>query len=449
MVRWVAAGAWLVAALVALAPAPAQAGTVTAHITADNAYSFGLGNLKDGPDALADVENCTAANIFSCSGGPENYVVPVVDGCTQKAMYVVTYDDEAVTQGWLGSFLYSATPNKPVYTGDPVWEVCAVGTDRDDNCGGPVNNPTLAEVRAAVTMCNRNFNDPLNTTHSKGWVGINGQLGRLGKVAVGEMNDLVNPPQPGSFPQVCTQTQDPNFGIAEAAKWQWYNDGAVDSFNAVAAGNFPEDSEYLIFRIQACASPVRPITRCGVTKFGTGTLGVVGVGPRSFSVSGTAVLSVQKTVNPDVFNTPYLNLEATGTIQGIGPISVVLNNLVPSTGTIASRNFPALHHTDLNASIRSPSLSTEELVSDVPVQLEATIDSTSPTARYNMVNATPVGFHTRSNPTVVVTLDAFQVDTAPLPPPVPTLTWWGGLVLVLLMLGTGFVLFRRRLGTEA
>ncbi|HEV8702349.1 MAG TPA: hypothetical protein VGV60_13830, partial [Candidatus Polarisedimenticolia bacterium] len=196
-------------------------------------------------------------------------------------------------------------------------------------------------------------------------------------------------------------------------------------------------------------SPVRPITRCGVTKFGTGTLGVVGVGPRSFSVSGTAVLSVQKTVNPDVFNTPYLNLEATGTIQGIGPISVVLNNLVPSTGTIASRNFPALHHTDLNASIRSPSLSTEELVSDVPVQLEATIDSTSPTARYNMVNATPVGFHTRSNPTVVVTLDAFQVDTAPLPPPVPTLTWWGGLVLVLLMLGTGFVLFRRRLGTEA
>jgi hypothetical protein len=61
---------FVLAMLVASGPASA----VDVAITADNAYKFGYGTSTGLTSVQANVENCSAADIFNCGPGPELYL---------------------------------------------------------------------------------------------------------------------------------------------------------------------------------------------------------------------------------------------------------------------------------------------------------------------------------------------------------------------------------------
>jgi hypothetical protein len=54
--------------------------TVNVTITSDNAYSFGFGTAAGLTSLFGGVENCTAGEIFNCTGGPETYSVTAQAG---------------------------------------------------------------------------------------------------------------------------------------------------------------------------------------------------------------------------------------------------------------------------------------------------------------------------------------------------------------------------------
>jgi len=218
----------------AFAARPANAATVDATITTDNAYSFGYGPLSGPTSLFGGVENCTAAQIFNCAGGPETYLgVPASAG---EYLYIVAYSDGSVTQGTLGQFVSGTTT---VLTGQSDWQVFATGKNINPNCGGASNTPSLATIDAQVALANANGG---GANSSIGWVGLlGGGSGTIGALAVGEDNASAA----GHYPIVCN--------IASAAKWMWYTPNAAtitDPFQIGPAPNLPSDvNEFLIFRL--------------------------------------------------------------------------------------------------------------------------------------------------------------------------------------------------------
>jgi hypothetical protein len=73
-------------------------------ITADNAYSFGYGDANGITHFTQGTRALTAGQIFNCGEGPEAYKVPAADAPASAYLYIVTWDDLAVTQGVLGQF---------------------------------------------------------------------------------------------------------------------------------------------------------------------------------------------------------------------------------------------------------------------------------------------------------------------------------------------------------
>lgn len=222
---------------------------VNVVITADNAYSFGYGDANGITHFTQGSRAQTAGQIFNCGEGPEAYTVPAADAPPTAYLYVITWDDLAVTQGVLGQFRRGA--GAPLYTGDPLFEVCATGVDMQASQTGP----TQAEANAQITLCNEGKGDPATT--SAGWVNLAGAVtpSAIGMLAVGEANDT----QPGgSFPPTCPTGAAPP-GVASIdpeSHWMWYQPGGVaNPFQSTGSNTF---RAYLIFRVAADDIPPPP-----------------------------------------------------------------------------------------------------------------------------------------------------------------------------------------------
>lgn len=218
-------------------------------ITADNAYSFGYGDVNGITHFTQGTRAQTAGQIFNCGEGPEAYLVPAADAPPTAYLYIVTWDDLAVTQGVLGQFRRGSA--MPLYTGDPTFEVCATGVNMQASQTGP----TQAEINTQVAICNAGQGDP--STTSAGWVNLAGAVtpGAIGTLAVGEAND----PNPGgSFPPTCPTGVGPA-GVAtidQEAHWMWYQPGGIaNPFQSTGSNTF---RAYLIFRVAAKDIPIPP-----------------------------------------------------------------------------------------------------------------------------------------------------------------------------------------------
>ncbi|MBA3464001.1 MAG: hypothetical protein H0T46_28855 [Deltaproteobacteria bacterium] len=226
----------------AIDAAPHASGPVHVVITADNAYSFGYGDVSNVTHFTQGQRAQTAGQIFNCpiGEGPEVYTIPEADAPDGAYLYIVTWDDLSVTQGVLGTF---ARDSGTVITGDPRFEVCATGIDYSSGANA-LTGPTQAIINTEIARCNAGTGAAGTT--SKGWVNSAGPVttGALGTLAVGEMND----DQTGTFPITCQPTAATD-GIASNAKWMWYDpaDGAGgDAFHSTGQNRF---KAFLIFRL--------------------------------------------------------------------------------------------------------------------------------------------------------------------------------------------------------
>lgn len=221
---------------------PSASGPVDVVITADNAYSFGYGSSIALASFTQGQRAQTAGQIFNCpiGEGPEAYTIPEAAAPDGAYLYIVTWDDLAVTQGVLGQF---SRTTGTVFTGDPRFEVCATGLDYSVGADALVG-PSLTIINAEIARCNAGTGDA--TTTSKGWVNSAGAVtaGALGRLAVGELNDDAA----GTFPITCQPTAT-TLGITSTASWMWYDpaDGQPgDAFHSTGVNRF---KAFLIFRL--------------------------------------------------------------------------------------------------------------------------------------------------------------------------------------------------------
>ena len=217
-------------------------------ITADNAYSFGYGDVAGITHFTQGQRAQSAGQIFNCGEGPESYVVPAADAPASAYLYIATWDDLAVTQGVLGQFV--RVGGAALYTGDPKFEVCATGIDLSSSQTGP----TQAEVNTQIAICNSGAGD--HATTSGGWVNSAGAVtpGAIGSLAIGEANDAA---PGGTFPPTCPTGAMPAPGtIDTASHWMWYQPGGIaDPFHSTGSNTF---RAYLIFRLKAQDLPPPP-----------------------------------------------------------------------------------------------------------------------------------------------------------------------------------------------
>ncbi len=216
------------------APPPSD---VEVTITADNAYSFGYGDITSVVTWFPGTRATLAGQIFNCpvGNGPERYLKPAAAAPDGAYLYVVSWDDLSVTQGIIGQFRREG--GVPIYTGAATWQVCATGVDFSRSSTGP----TQAEVNAQIVHCNEGTGA---MDSSRGWVNLAGAVttGATGTLAVGEPNDTAG----GDFPQVCPGAMG---GINEAARWMWYQPGGVaNPFRSTGRNVF---RAFLIFRLGA------------------------------------------------------------------------------------------------------------------------------------------------------------------------------------------------------
>ena len=229
--------------------APPAAVDVDVVITADNAYSFGYGDINGITNFTQGSRAQTAGQIFNCGEGPEAYKVPAADAPPTAYLYIVTWDDLAVTQGVLGQFRRGL--GTPLYTGDPLFQACGTGINMQGSQMGPTQN----DINAQIAICNGGTGD--KTTTSAGWVNLAGAVtpGAIGNLAVGETNDSV---PGGSFPPTCvTGSAPPNTAsIDPEAHWMWYQPGGIaNPFQSTGSNTF---RAYLIFRVAASDIPPPP-----------------------------------------------------------------------------------------------------------------------------------------------------------------------------------------------
>lgn len=237
-------------------------------LTADNAYGFGYGSadamtdyfmgIEDGAD---DIFVCSAAcdddtpcadggecDLFgTCNGdrnGPETYIVPGEMADQEGYLYVITWSDEAVTQGLIGQFSAADGASSPVYTGSEAWEVCATGVDID-----PVDeDPTVGDINAQIANCNMGDEGP---TFSGGWIG--NELGNNPK-GVMELTVLTDPStEPPQFNPLCQAEDDADptrtgDSLDAAARWMWFDDDNSAAPTAFQSNGDPR-GDFLIFRL--------------------------------------------------------------------------------------------------------------------------------------------------------------------------------------------------------
>ena len=216
-------------------------------ITADNAYSFAYGTEQSIAKFFGGVEAKTAAEIFNCGVGPEKYTVPAADADNASFLYIIAWDDSAVTNGVLASFRRTDGGQgfgEQVFTGTPGWEACATGLKYEVGTGGP----SLDVINEYIGKCNAGDLDP--NTSSGGWVDEVGT--ELGAVAFGEDNTTPydgGPKAGNEFPLVCPAD------MPAEAHWMWFNWDPENVVPPQSAFMFPGGQnpyhQFLLFRLAA------------------------------------------------------------------------------------------------------------------------------------------------------------------------------------------------------
>lgn len=224
---------------------PASHADIHVDITSDNAYGFGWGDDQQIINYFGNVEAVTAAQIFSCNGGPESYTLQE-SAVAGNYLYIVAYADKSTTQGVLARF--QADFELPVFSGIGPWEVCATGVDYDPRSGGP----SLSMIDQQIVTCNEGTGDPATT--SQGWVDAVGTA--AGRLAIGENNTTQRAyPTPGNeFPITCQSR------MGAEARWMWFNwDPANIEWPTSGSpfiwpgGGGNRTKDFLIFRLPADA----------------------------------------------------------------------------------------------------------------------------------------------------------------------------------------------------
>jgi hypothetical protein len=221
-------------------------------ITADNAYSFAYGTEDSVAKFFGGVEAVTAGQIFNCGEGPEKYTVPAADAANATYLYIMAWDDSAVTNGVIARFRRTDGGmgfGDEVFTGTPGWEVCATGLKYEIGQGGP----TLAVINDHLTKCNAGALDP--NTSSGGWVDEVGTA--IGAVAFGEDNTTPydgGPKAGNEFPLVCPMD------MPAQARWMWFNWDPANVKPPQSPFIFPGGAnpyhQFLIFRFAAELIPI-------------------------------------------------------------------------------------------------------------------------------------------------------------------------------------------------
>jgi hypothetical protein len=217
-------------------------------ITADNAYGFGFGSATAISTYYGDIVNSLAGDIFNCGPGPETYTIPASEADNADFLYIVSWRDNAVTQGVIGRFQKvgggGTTFGDLIHTGDAGWEVCATGHEYIS----PNPGPTQQAISDALVECNSGATDPATT--SGGWVDVTGTAN--GALAVGEANDDAS----GNFPIVCGNITHEHYMPPEA-RWMWFDwdtASAQNAFQTPGSGN--PDHQFHIFRLAATNIPL-------------------------------------------------------------------------------------------------------------------------------------------------------------------------------------------------
>jgi hypothetical protein len=216
-------------------------------ITADNAYSFAYGTDSDISKFFGGIENKTAGQIFNCGEGPELYTVPAADAAAASFLYIIAWDDSAVSNGVLARFRRKDGGGgfgEDVFTGTKGWQACATGLKYQIGSGGP----DLATINTYIDKCNEGKLDP-NTT-SGGWVDEVGTP--IGAVAFGEDNTTPydgGPKAGNEFPLVCPKD------MPAEARWMWFNWDPAKVVPPQSAFLFPGGQnpyhQFLLFRFAA------------------------------------------------------------------------------------------------------------------------------------------------------------------------------------------------------
>ncbi|MDX9912779.1 MAG: hypothetical protein RBS39_13205 [Phycisphaerales bacterium] len=248
---------------------PAMAIDVNGVITVDNAYGFGFGSvtgmttssyfggirntsaadITNGAPVLYTAGTANAGNGFTNPGvGPELYALSSLPA--SDYMYLITWSDDAILQGAIGSFTVGTTTVGTVpATG---WQVFATGIDRDSN----IPSDTLTNSAVDIALINQQIAianaSAGGTGTSIGWVDENGLLpgGGAGTGALVFGDDNTGGAG-GTHPFGAIN------GIDSAARWMWYNEDPASIGNPFSAGPEGPDghNEFLIFRIPVSAIP--------------------------------------------------------------------------------------------------------------------------------------------------------------------------------------------------
>lgn len=216
-------------------------------ITADNAYSFAYGTLTNIGKFFGGVEAVTAGQIFNCGEGPEKYIVPGADAQNATHLYIVAWDDSAVSNGVLARFHRTDGGQgfgDDVFTGYHGWQACATGLKYEVGSKGP----PLDVINQYINKCNNGDLDPNNS--SGGWVDEVGTA--LGAVAFGEDNTTPydgGPKAGNEFPLVCPMD------MPADARWMWFDPAPMNPaspFLYPGGGNGPNAyHQFLLFRLAA------------------------------------------------------------------------------------------------------------------------------------------------------------------------------------------------------
>lgn len=216
-------------------------------ITADNAYSFAYGTISNVAKFFGGVEAVTAGQIFNCGEGPEKYIVPGADAQNATHLYIMAWDDSAVTNGVLARFHRTDGGQgfgDDVFTGYHGWQACATGKKYEVGSKGP----DLATINEYIVKCNDGLLDPNNS--SGGWVDEIGT--NLGAVAFGEDNTTPydgGPKAGNEFPLVCPMD------MPAEAKWMWFDPAPMNPaspFIFPGGGNGQNPyRQFLLFRLAA------------------------------------------------------------------------------------------------------------------------------------------------------------------------------------------------------
>jgi len=114
--------------------------SITGHFTCDNSYSIWIGDAERVHQKLLEATNTKAAQIFN---GED---LPPIDLAPNRYLYICAWSDDAVYQGFIGSFTGALT----IHSGDPRWRVLATGVNKNNH-----EFPTESEINQALSAARK------------------------------------------------------------------------------------------------------------------------------------------------------------------------------------------------------------------------------------------------------------------------------------------------------